>query len=246
MEEGQIGIAIVAGSAITLVIVVFVLYLGVKERKKYLQQQNELERLENEKQQEVLRAVIRTEGKERRRISRDLHDSVGHKLSMMRLELSRKSQMAVAEADSDMASVQSGIEEVLDLIRSACFRLFPGSLEKYGLTAVIEQTLSGWRDTGISTSFSGDLPDLYFGSPEARLHIFRGVQEVINNIMKHARCTRLGITISKESSDVILIEVAHNGSPFSDADAAASGNKGIGLSSIRSRLDLVKGSISYI
>src|SRR5688572_16450104 len=90
MEKEQDIIEIVLlGTFLMLTVSITVIYFVTLHRKKYLIQQNKLQQLEHEKQQELLKAVIRAQESERNRLATSIHDSIGAELSMLQLNLSK-------------------------------------------------------------------------------------------------------------------------------------------------------------
>ena len=248
MEESQLVTYIVTGVAIAVFITLFVLYLSVSERKRYLTQQNRIEKMEAEKKQEVLKAVIRTVESERMRIARDLHDSVGASLSMIKLEMSARAHLlgAGGEDAETHGDVLERIDDVVTAIRAACFQLYPTSLSQYGLNAMLEQTVIRWKDSvGIKTSFKSEIPEQRFPEGDFRLNLFRVFEEVMNNIVKHGKCLSVNVRLAPGPGETFSITISHDGLPFDNRQALASLGTGIGLTSIASRLDLIKGSIQY-
>ena len=241
MEEAQLGTTIITGVSITLSIVVFILYLGVRERKKFLLQQAELEKLESEKQKDILKAVLRTEERERVRIARELHDALGSTMGALRGELA---SMSSKQKDDRFARMLDHIAMVDESIRSACYRLYPVRLERYGLNAMLAQSLEGWRDSKkIAISFKSEVPEEAFGSDERKLNILRIVEEMINNTVKHGRCKTMSLAIEKINSHLQITHI-HDGIPFKEIPATGEG-RGIGLESMKSRVDFLNGRMTY-
>lgn len=249
MEEKQLVIAIISGVAVTIFITLFVLFLSVRERKRYLTQQDRLDKLHAEKEQDTLKSVMRTVENERMRIARDLHDSVGSTLSMIRLELEARLLVNSGNPkDNPYRETLGKIDDVVSTIRSVCFQLYPTHLSNYGFNGVLDMTLTKWKESAkLAITYSNQVSEERYGpSMDFKLNLFRVFEEVLNNIVKHGRCTRASITVTPALGNTCLITILHNGLPFDEKQAIERRHAGIGLFSITSRLDLIRGSISYV
>lgn len=249
MEEKQLVISIISGVAVTIVITLLVLYLSVRERKRYLRQQDRLGKMEAEKEQDLLKAVMRTAEYERMRIARDLHDSVGSTVSMIRMDLERRFRGRLQEPEEEpFTETLESLDGVVESIRTVCFQLYPIRLSQYGFNSILEFTVSNWRESAkLAVTYSNQLPEERYGtSMDFKLNLFRVFEEVLNNIVKHGKCKKLSIAVISVLEDTCLITIQHNGIPFDEKQAEERRDKGIGLSSIKNRLDLIRGSISYI
>lgn len=247
MEDAQLVIYIVTGIAVTAAIILLVLYLGMRARKKYIAQQGQLEKIKAEKNQEILKAVIRTVEKERMRIARDLHDSVGASLSMIKFELSARAHDTGLQHETEENDILERIDHVVSDIRATCFHLYPANLEKYGLNAMLEDTVRTWKNQeSVAISYSNSCPESAYGNiPDLKLNLFRVFGEALNNVMKHSSCSRLQVNVSRPDAKHVAIVITHDGEPFTNEDANQRSGKGLGLSSISSRLGLIGGTIEY-
>jgi signal transduction histidine kinase len=250
MEKTEFVKYIIIGILICAIIVLLVLYLGLRQNKKIMQQQSRLASAENEKKQQVLRAVLETEEREKIRISRELHDSVGPTLSMVQHSLSKftgEESRSMPTREELKVTVQN-IDEIIESFRAICYQLYPVALIRYGLIASLNQVLESWRTSaGITVEFISHVQeDDFVNRTELKLSVFRIVQELLNNAIKHARPTALVLEMSRGSEARSLqIRIEHNGAGFTDEMASQKLNSGIGLSSINNRLDLFSGQISY-
>jgi PAS domain S-box-containing protein len=170
---------------------------------------------------------------ERQKLARELHDSVSQALygialgaKTARTLLGRDPGQAVAPMDYVLSLAEAGLAEMRALI----FELRPESLEVEGLVAALTK-----QTTGLSARYSIDIaldvvdePDIPIESKEA---LYRIAQESMHNTIKHARASRIEITLSQLDAD-ITIEVVDNGNGF-DTDESFPGH--LGLQSMRER-----------
>jgi signal transduction histidine kinase len=223
---------------ITIIIIaialLLVLLLIQQKRKRNLLEKQAKEKIRLK--QQSLNSIIQAQESERQRIAKDLHDSIVQQLGSLKMRLSSTFQN---QAISDEFSIEL-LEKTTTELRELSHRMMPKSLEELGLIAAVEDTLSISFDlTDIKYTFdnfgiTNRLPQ------RLEITIFRVLQELINNIIKHSQATEVSIQLIKNQSHTILI-VEDNGVGFSHN----SKKDGIGLLNINSRLDSVDGSVNY-
>lgn len=183
-----------------------------------------------------LALILETTENERNRISRDFHDSIGSKLSSIKLITENIS----AGGDQSLSKqLPPLVDEIITDVRAIISRLSPQPLEMYGLIPAVESLLNGLKKQFPNIRFifeSGkNFPRL---KKECEIHIFRIFQELINNSIKHSECTQLNLSISEQNSQVI-ISVKDNGK-WKENEA------GHGLINSESRTNIMGGSINII
>lgn len=185
-----------------------------------------------EKQNLVQKIVIQQE-EIQKRIARDLHDTVISDVMMLK--------RALSESSFDKAKVTNTLDGINGKLREICHDLAPRDLIDWGLQPVIEDLLQRVaEETGADCSFSCDcqMPEL----PESvQLHIFRIIQESLNNTVKYAEATRIQVRIDRKDGELIF-SVEDNGKGFSEEDTEARLNKegGFGLGGMNERIDLIR------
>ncbi|MEO1054565.1 MAG: sensor histidine kinase [Bacteroidota bacterium] len=190
------------------------------------------QRSSNQKQNELLQAVTETQEKERIRVARDLHDSVGIMLTAVKHRL---------EQDTEDGQVNKLIDEAASEVRRISHNMMPGALLKYGLPSAIEQLLS---DSELSANLK---TQLYMYGMDDRLEmnleiaIYRILQELIQNILKHAEANNITLQINRHDKNLNII-MEDDGIGIKEKLKAL--NSGIGLKNIRSRIETWKGKFS--
>ncbi|MGI4751512.1 MAG: PAS domain-containing sensor histidine kinase [Janthinobacterium lividum] len=194
-------------------------------------------RIKEENQQMILAAGLQAEENEKKRISEVLHDGIAQTLYAIKLnidQIKKASELPVFDQITDL--LKQSIKE----IRNISFELTPSILMDFGLTDTLEDMaarLSG-KQLLISTSVINFSKTQ---SSQLQLNIFRIVQELVNNAIKHGSPSKISIEVVKKNKHISIV-VSDNGVGFkSDADTKAP--KGIGLSSIKNRLRLYKGTL---
>lgn len=233
-----------------VITIVTILYFSMRHKRIRVEQEREREKMNHEKQQDILKAIINTQEQERNRIAANLHDSVGAELSMIKLNLSKyKFQISdknipTAELDKQLALLDENIEA----IRSICRDLYPVSLRSYGFIRTFEELASKINSgTGIVCRYKFNLKEEdLFPELESKLGLLRIFQEVVSNLIKYAQCKVLDIGFMKYD-DSIKILLRHDGRPFTndEVEQMISIGKGVGLASIKNRINMMNGRIDY-
>ncbi len=194
-------------------------------------------KIKEENQQMILAAGLQAEENEKKRISEVLHDGIAQMLYAIKLN------MDLVKNTTDLP-VFDQIAELLNTsikdIRNIAFELAPSILTDFGLATTLEDMAARLSNSQLSIRchVSNISKNQDF---QLQLNIFRMVQELVNNAIKHAAPTKINIEVIRKNK-LILITVADNGSGFENPEAG-SVPKGIGLSSIKNRLRLYKGSL---
>jgi len=182
---------------------------------------------------------------ERRRLAIELHDQISQPLvlSRMRVQALRKA-MPEEKAARALQQISTQLEELIGLTSTLTFELSPPVLYELGLTAAIEwyaERLSTEYHLEISITSDPDLPPL---PTELRMLLFRMLQELLMNVVKHAHATQAQVTLTMESDEVRAM-VRDDGVGMVKTElreAHASG--GFGLFSIQERARYCDGSLT--
>jgi signal transduction histidine kinase len=192
--------------------------------------------------------LIASQENERRRISGELHDSLGQRLIIIKnhaLFLLRPKAGVQTEEERRQSLEEIGAEVSLaiDETRTISYNLRPFQLDRLGLTKAIEALVrSASRATGIQ--FSSKIDDIDEVFPEdLRINFYRIVQEGINNVMKHSGASEAEVRVEKMNRRIVL-SVRDNGTGFaSELRNIAIGKGGFGMTGIKERAALLGGTI---
>lgn len=217
-------------------------------RKKIIKKELEKKDLELKHQLKLLEATLETQEKERQRIARDLHDDISSKLNIISLNAHLLASKNLPEKDFD--EISSNIVlitgQVLENSRRIAHDLLPPILDNFGLHAALEElchaTCSG---NLIKVTFNNPNEELAFKKTDAKaqLHIFRIMQELIHNSIKHGKASQIRIEVKNEN-DVCHIHYSDNGIGFDVKEAEA--KNGIGMKNIKSRIAFLNGEFEII
>lgn len=195
----------------------------------------------NQKEKQKLQLIfsqqlIQSQEAEKQRISKELHDSIGQNVLFI------KNQLSNHPSKSQLLPVITATETTLEEVRNIAKDLYPNQLEKYGLSAAVE-TL-GEKVTESSGVFvSADFQDTETQlSKSATIHIYRIIQECINNTLKHAQATAIRITAERQKGSIHFI-IQDNGKGFDIAILAHKQQRSFGLLGMEERVKMLGGQI---
>ncbi len=211
----------------------------IAEQQKVIHRQ-ETEQMQKEKEVVELTATLESQEKERNRIARDLHDGLGSMMSGISSQIEYlRAQPAVEQASNPhLAQLKDMVKEATAELRRTSYELMPAKLLRQGLEpAIRDLCLNLLVKNGIEPSLeiSADLITLH---PEQQLTLYRIIQELLNNIVKHAKARHVLIQFTRFDDELSLV-VEDDGTGFDVANKKLDG--GLGLGSLGSRVNLLKG-----
>jgi len=230
-----------------LLIGAFLGYRIFRNRQLLAKQQDELQQqqireLQKDKQLIAVDAMLKGQEEERSRLAKDLHDGLGGLLSGVKFSLSNMKDnlivtpdnMAVFERSLDM--LDTSIKE----LRRVAHNMMPEMLSKFGLDEALREYCNTVNTTGIVTIKYQSVGMENRLEKPTEIIIYRIIQELLNNILKHAVASEALVQLIREN-DRLNIVVEDNGKGFDKAIIEES--KGAGWASIRSRVEYLKGQL---
>jgi signal transduction histidine kinase len=229
--------------ALTIGLIVFISF----HQRKVIRYQQQLQQLEQDQQKTLLNASIRLQEEERQRIAADLHDDAGPLLATARLYLNEN--FVNLDKQTQLQSIYNAkqiIDDTIQLIRNISHSLMPPTLKNFGLESAVNdlfQKISGSGSMNASSRFHDYRERL---KPENELIIFRIIQELVNNILKHSNASFIHLT-QNTSGQRFFIRLHHDGRGLTQPDFEKLGksNVGLGLKNIQSRLKVLQGRIFF-
>ncbi len=166
-------------------------------------------------------------------VARELHDTIIADLMMLKRYLAGDKALSPQE-------IMEIVDHVIRQLRDICQDFAPRQLQHAGLKATLEDLLNRMRQrTGIDASFSCsvDLPSF----PETvKLHLFRIVQEALNNVEKYSGASKVSVEILRTDDGLLKFEIKDNGRGFSLSESGAyRAGGGMGMGSMHERAHLV-------
>lgn len=193
-------------------------------------------------QKEIFRTILGTQQEERKRIAENLHNGLGQLLYGVKLSLS-KNMINYAELSSvdhlkQLKQTDNLLADAIKESRRLSHELMPSTLEDFGLKAALDDICSQFQIAiPIRTKYIGleNKRDKFLETA-----IYRVVQELMMNVIKHAKATKIRLSINA-SHEVIHIQVIDDGIGFEEEQVL---NKGIGLKAIRNKANLLNGCLA--
>ncbi len=228
LQKNKLLLAVFAIVLLLSVLLFYSFYRNAKNKKDIA-----IARAIQEQKSRNIQAVFESEQNERIRIARDLHDSIGQKLSV--------AKMFLGADHLEKNKLEDLLDDSITEVRNISHNLIPESLH-FGLINAIKSTvqkMEGNKDVAVDFEMDDESHDLKINLLRS-LNIFRIFQEIINNTVKHSRANTIKIKIYHEAN-VLFIVISDNGIGLKQEDIERS--TGIGWQNIFSRIDLLKASL---
>lgn len=232
------------GVIILFIFAAGIAYMAIQQQQRKRKMDREIDDLLW--QQEITTSYARIEGQdeERYRIAQDLHDRLGSMLSTIKLYFSAietKIDLVRLENREQFSKANQLLDDAFDEVRRVAHDMHSGVLKNFGLKAQLEEltgTINNTKQIKIEL-----LVHKFYDRIEFKLevNIYRIIQELLGNTLKHSKATKLSIQLSR-FEDIIHILVEDNGVGFKEDAALEKG--GIGLSGVQTRVKALNGSIN--
>ncbi|MDB5271342.1 MAG: hypothetical protein JWP58_4382 [Hymenobacter sp.] len=192
------------------------------------------------RQQEVLAAILDTQETERKRIAEALHNGLGQLLYATKLSLAGRPGAPGAPGAPRESLLL--LQEAIQATRTISFELTPGVLEDFGLQTALQELVKRIAPAGLPIrlhllGLAHRLP------PQVEIGVYRTVQELLNNVMKHAHATEAVVHVAHENGR-LDVSVEDNGCGFEPAVLVGQPLAGIGLAGVRNRVALLGGRLA--
>lgn len=247
-KERNSNIAIGLGSGLIAVIIIgFLAYKNTKKKKDIAEKQREIEINKTEKilkEQEIntIDAMISGQEKERQRLASDLHDSVGATLAAARLQFEHlhKNRDKGAQTNELFDKTSKLLEDAYTEVRTMSHIKNSGVIAKQGLLPAVQKLA---RNASVTSALNIEVQD--FGLNERlentlEISVFRILQELVTNIIKHAEASEASIAITQHEESLSII-VEDNGKGFTPLQIQK--KEGMGLNSIERRIEHIEGTM---
>ena len=230
----EVIVVIIAGALLALLLVGFVVTLLVVYRRKQFLHEQELLQARLEIQENIFRSL-----------SEEIHDNIGQVLSVLKLTLSvtplKEDQDAYKYVQESRQMVNNIIASISDLSKS----LHPDRIIKIGIVEAVRFELEKLEKTNLfSTSFVQDGAHFQI-PPENEIFLFRIIQEILNNIIKHSKAKNINVSFSHKERSIVFTFVDNGvGFDVKEAMQKSSSGRGIGLTSMMNRAKLIGGYLT--
>lgn len=232
--------------ALALLLVGFIVTTLFLYQRRQHRQEQQLARMKDEYQQELLRSQLEIQETTFKTIAMELHDNIGQVLSVVKLSLSVLPLDAQHPAYESVQNSRQMLNKVIYDMGNLTKSLHTDRIAQIGLVEAMRFDLDSLRRTGlIEVEFSVD-GDEYRLEDQRSIFLYRMFQEMLNNILKHSRATRVNIAVNYSIDNKFVLKVEDNGVGFDieKKKTQASSSSGIGLKSMTNRASLIGAQIS--
>jgi len=241
LRQKNIFNAILIGSTLSILIIAALGYRTYSQKQKL--QQQRINELETEQQLTATEGVLKGEEQERTRIAKDLHDGLGGMLSGIKYSFNSMKGNLIMTPDNQQAFERSMdmLDSSIKEMRRVAHNMMPEALVKFGLDSALNDFCNDINQSGgLKVNYlSIGLENVVLEQTMA-ITLYRVVQELINNTMKHASATTAIVQVTK-TGETIAVTVEDDGRGFDTT--ILSHSKGIGWSNIMHRVDFLKGKL---
>ena len=240
-ENQIVSIILIAIGLLVFMAIAIVLFF-YSSRKRIIKSELEKANLEIDHQKMILQSVIVTQEEERKRIAQDMHDAISSKLNVVSLNANTLTEddITIEETNKIAISILKITNTVLESSRKIAHDLLPPILEKFGLKAALEELCEEIYETKKYESTYQLNYKENFLIPNHELHVFRIVQELINNTIKHSDATDFSLILKTEENHLSL-QYEDNGKGFNLKKLKKA--KGLGMSGIENRVLILNGDL---
>ncbi|GAA4746009.1 tetratricopeptide repeat-containing sensor histidine kinase [Flavisolibacter ginsenosidimutans] len=212
--------------------------LFIRARHKRRLHQKELKAIQQQKELQLLQALMQGEEKERSRIAKDLHDGVAGMLAAVKMHFSSMPMADELESTEGYRQGMKLLNEATQEVRKTSHNLMPEVLLQHGLDEALRRycaSVNNSRTLHIEYDSWGEVDRFDDGF---ELSVYRIVQELVNNIIKHSQATQAMVQLTQQK-DLLSISIEDNGVGFSNDG----GKEGMGLRSLQSRIKAMNGKL---
>lgn len=233
---------LLAGLVVTLLIalIIFIVYRNkhrLAAQKEQLQRQ-ELENMKQARRIQHFSAMLEGQEQERRRLARDLHDGLGGTMASIRVKAADLADNTIGNAPQ-MQQIVLQLDAATRELRRIAHNMMPESLLKFGLEAALKDLCKSSQHNGATILFQAF--DLHENIPQSQqIMIYRLVQELLGNALKHSGARNILVQCLQRGDELSVI-VEDDGKGF-DMNARSPAG-GMGLQSVRARVDYLKGRL---
>lgn len=249
-NNDELKLALFIATLAMLIMAFFVIMFVMYYQKRKFEEEKKINEIEKNHSRRLLDTALNSEETERRRIAQDLHDDIGTMLSLTKLSLNQLNKIigeTGEKEDQIMRKTQSLVEETILHVRRITRDLVPTTLERFGLAEAIDEFIHKLEEGNnliISFKFNAEEQELPRQGAKIELTLYRIMQELVNNAIKHANCTKIEINLDVNDK-FIGLRVTDDGIGFDPEQIKVNNLAGLGLLGIESRLAIVNGTVQY-
>jgi signal transduction histidine kinase len=240
----DIYILLFGGTLLMFLLAGMLLFFVSSYQKRLLRNKAEVETMKSRHQLDLFQSSIDAMEDERRRVSRDLHDEIGAALSMLRLQVGQLNLTKEIHSDNTEKIIVGSkqlIDSTIENVRRISNDMLPHGLDEFGLKYALEM-LCDKIENASSLVINLEFNDLERLENRLELALYRILQELLNNTLKHAQASEVNIIFIADNQQ-LTITYRDNGKGF---DIETLTKRGLGLKNIESRVSMIHGTLTYI
>ncbi|MEW5675193.1 histidine kinase [Flavobacterium enshiense] len=228
-------------SAFLLLALVLVLFFYFS-RKKIIKYELQKKDLEISYQKDLLQAVIVTQEEERKRIAQDLHDDISSKLNVISLHthMLKVNDLSESERSEITTNIINFTKRAIDDSRRLAHDLLPPVLEKFGLDAGVRELCLEFQSSKAVNVHYQNLLVFDQNDVQNHLHLFRILQELMNNSVRHGKANHIHIDFLNHQNNKVC-KYSDDGVGFDLKKQEY--KKGLGMKNIESRVAILNGKL---
>lgn len=202
---------------------------------------------------QTFQSVIQAQEEERKNFSKELHDGISNSLTGVKFSIQdiiRRLRGTDEETTRQLTAVSESISLVQSDARNLSHSLMPSYIKSNSFIEIMRLYIQGLQQSSQNRDTGRTLPVIYFSAnrekvpmhDDMKLHLFRVMQEIISNMIRHSGATVADVVITVDNKEIVIV-TSDNGSGI---DTNKDGKFGIGLSNILSRIELLNGKIEFM
>ncbi|HEV2481556.1 MAG TPA: ATP-binding protein [Puia sp.] len=244
LPDADFKLLILVGISVMLLLFVSFLLIFISTQRRRFRYQRHLQQLREKQQELLIKAAVRSEESERLRIAEELHDEMGALLFSAKLHF-----QSVRASENDLPLQQKGqelLDEAIRRIRGLSHNLHSSILQEFGLLEAIRNFVSKLTDDNLiqaTTALDCECAAVF---RDNEISIYRMIQELINNTLKHAHARRIHVSCVNTAEKFVLT-IFHDGEGLTQErfDELKFRPGSMGFKIIQNRLILLKGELLF-
>lgn len=241
VNEKEIVTIVLVGSIITLLVVAFLVSFVYFYQRRHFAFLQEKEQIRSQFQEELLKTRLEIQEETFKKISEEIHDNIGQTLSFIKLNLNTMKLSLLPADEEKWGESKELLTKVIKDLRNLSRTLNTDFIQDIGLVGAVQQQLTLLEKTEMYTAVLDVSGERQPYPVSCELVLYRVIQELLNNIVKHAAASAIAVSMDYHS-DRLLIRVKDNGKGFDPA--AVPEKSGLGLRNIMNRIGLINGTIT--
>ncbi|PQA97080.1 hypothetical protein B0A69_03260 [Chryseobacterium shigense] len=227
-------------SLILLLVLILLIFLYILFRKNKKISEQRINDIKQKEELSLTRAILDGEERERERIAKDLHDGLGGMLAGVKINFSTwSSHHLQAEKDKEFYKILGQLDHSISELRHIARNLMPESLLNFGLETALNDLCEFYLRKDLDIDFQAITIEKNIPLP-VQLNIYRIVQELLANALKHAEATSILLQCS-QSDNRLMITIEDNGKGFDTGIEQTT--KSMGMRNLKNRVNYLKGKM---